>query len=57
MSGDTPIYDDTCRAVGPPPHEGRTSAEQTLADDPATAELPAFVGDPAATSARDSAAR
>lgn len=56
MSGDTPIYDDTCRAVGPPPHEDRTSAEQTPADDPATAELPAFVGDPAATSARDSAA-
>jgi hypothetical protein len=57
MSGDTPIYDDTCRAVGPPPHEDRTGAEHTPADDPATAELPVFAGDPAATSPRDSPAR
>ena len=27
MSGETPIYDATCRAVGPPPAAGRTSAE------------------------------
>ncbi|HSK57429.1 MAG TPA: hypothetical protein VK935_00105 [Actinomycetospora sp.] len=39
MSGDTPIYDATCRAVGPPPHEEPTGAEQTPADDPTTAEL------------------
>jgi len=26
MSGDTPIYDATCRAVGPPPGTDRTSA-------------------------------
>jgi hypothetical protein len=27
VSGETPIYDATCRAVGPPPAAGRTSAE------------------------------
>jgi hypothetical protein len=27
VSGETPIYDATCRDVGPPPAEGRTSAE------------------------------
>lgn len=27
MNGETPIYDATCRAVGPPPAAGRTSAE------------------------------
>ncbi|WP_328307896.1 hypothetical protein [Actinomycetospora sp. NBC_00405] len=27
MSGETPIYDATCRAVGPPPAAGGTSAE------------------------------
>ena len=57
MIGDTPIYDDTCRAVGPPPHEDRTGAEHTPADDPATAELPVFAGDPAVTSPRNSPAR
>jgi hypothetical protein len=29
MSGDTPIYDATCRAVGPPPAPDRTSTEAT----------------------------
>jgi hypothetical protein len=27
VNGETPIYDATCRAVGPPPAAGRTSAE------------------------------
>lgn len=46
MSGDTPIYDAVCRAVGSPPHEDGADAEQTPADDPATAELSSPVGDP-----------
>jgi hypothetical protein len=29
VSGETPIYDATCRAVGPPPAAGPTSAEAT----------------------------
>ncbi|MDF2975965.1 MAG: hypothetical protein K0S40_693 [Actinomycetospora sp.] len=53
MSAETPIYDATCRAVGPPPHEDRKAAEQTPADDPATAELPVFA-DSSPTSPRDS---
>jgi hypothetical protein len=53
MSGDTPIYDATCRAVGPPPHEDRAGAEQTPAHDPATAELPVLAGDPSPTLPRD----
>jgi hypothetical protein len=58
MSGDTPIYDATCRAVRPPPHGDRTGAEQTAADDPATAELSLPGGDPAPTSSpRDPLAR
>lgn len=54
MNADTPIYDATCRAVGPPPHEDLTGAEQTPADDPATAELPVFAGDSSPTSPRGS---
>jgi hypothetical protein len=50
MSGDTPIYDATCRAVGPPPHGEPTGAEQTPVDDPTTAELFLPAGDPAPTS-------
>jgi hypothetical protein len=53
VNGDTPIYDAVCRAVGPPPHEDHTDAEQTRADDPATAELSVPAGDPA----RDAPAR
>jgi hypothetical protein len=55
MTGDTPIYDATCRAVGPPPHEDPPGAEHTAADDPTTAELAVPAGDPSAP--RDSPAR
>lgn len=54
MSGDTPIYDAVCRAVGPPAHADPAGAEQTPDDDPTTAELALPAGDPAAP--RDSPA-
>jgi hypothetical protein len=54
MSADTPIFDATCRAVGPPPHVHRTgspptdeahppsggvSGSRTETEDPVTSDL------------------